>query len=374
MSKYAYLLSLAVISSTAATAADLPAKKAAPAASPASVSAACPAFGAGYFSIPGSETCIKISGYVRSDNKYTANVTRPGTAPYGFGYKAVLGFNAMSNTELGTINGRLGFYVADSAPSSASALTESAYVQIAGLTAGYAPSMMDFSNAYNNSGPSYQNTVSTIYYSAPMATGTTVNFGAQTAESDNGTTSNVYDTTQVASRPDLMATVATKLGDHSIKLGAVSHEISLTGATAQGFAVLGRADVVFDPAKIIINFGYANGANNYVDNQTYAGNNALGTSLKDSASDGSSLSTASYLGAASEVKVGKDVAYGYMTSTTGSQDTTSYKMVRTGLGYRMNLATNLYVRPEIYRTYENKNGASGDTITDVFYLRIRRDF
>ena len=60
------LSSAAVLVAGSAFAADLPAKKAAPAAAV----VACPAFGAGFFQLPGSDTCIQFSGYVRYDATY----------------------------------------------------------------------------------------------------------------------------------------------------------------------------------------------------------------------------------------------------------------------------------------------------------------
>ena len=50
-----------------AQAADLPSKKAAPA----TYVKICDAYGAGFFYIPGSETCVKLGGYVRAQYDYT---------------------------------------------------------------------------------------------------------------------------------------------------------------------------------------------------------------------------------------------------------------------------------------------------------------
>ncbi|PSH57625.1 MULTISPECIES: porin [Phyllobacterium] len=64
----------------------------------------CDAYGAGFYYIPGTETCLKVSGYVRFDVK-------AGTDPYtGIDYgtfkvrsRASLRFDARSETELGTL-------------------------------------------------------------------------------------------------------------------------------------------------------------------------------------------------------------------------------------------------------------------------------
>jgi hypothetical protein len=61
------LSSVAVIAAAGAQAADLPSKKAAPA----SYVKICDAYGAGFFYIPGTDTCVKLGGYVRAEYQYT---------------------------------------------------------------------------------------------------------------------------------------------------------------------------------------------------------------------------------------------------------------------------------------------------------------
>ena len=62
------LSSAAVIMAVAgANAADLPSKKAAPA----TYVKICDAYGAGFFYIPGTDTCVKLGGYVRAEYQYT---------------------------------------------------------------------------------------------------------------------------------------------------------------------------------------------------------------------------------------------------------------------------------------------------------------
>ena len=66
--KSALLGSAAVLAVVAgAQAADLPSKKAAPA----SYVKICDAYGAGFFFIPGTDTCVKLGGYVRAEYNYT---------------------------------------------------------------------------------------------------------------------------------------------------------------------------------------------------------------------------------------------------------------------------------------------------------------
>ena len=55
-----------IMTMVGAQAADLPSKKAAPA----TYVKICDAYGAGFFYIPGTETCVKVGGYVRVDYDY----------------------------------------------------------------------------------------------------------------------------------------------------------------------------------------------------------------------------------------------------------------------------------------------------------------
>ncbi|MBZ9603093.1 porin [Phyllobacterium chamaecytisi] len=69
----------------------------------------CDAYGAGFFYIPGTETCLKVSGYVRydakgGDNVYSGgNVGAKGNETWYKRTRAEVRFDARSETELGTL-------------------------------------------------------------------------------------------------------------------------------------------------------------------------------------------------------------------------------------------------------------------------------
>jgi hypothetical protein len=380
------LSTAALIVAGSAYAADLPAKKAAPAAAP----TGCPAFGPGFIIIPGTDSCLNINGYVRSDNKYTANQDR-GKAPYNLGYKFIIRADVRNNTELGTVRSQIGLLAADgvtgksgtaSAVAGSIVQTESAFVELGGFRAGAAPSPVDFSNAYNNSGVSYQPTYKAqLAYTATFGA-TSVTFAAQDAENNNDTTTGepTNPTTSQASRPDLLVAATSKLNDNiTLKGGLVSHEVvGTTSGTAQGFAALGRADIAFAPVKLILGAAYENGANAYVDNTGSAllggvYNAAMGGKVKDSAADASNVSSGYNYAAALEYAMGSNVFYAFADAENGKQDATNYKRSDYGVGFKYAAAKGLYIRPEIYQKVENANAAS-DTTSNVFYLRIRRDF
>ena len=68
----------------------------------------CDAYGEGYFYIPGTETCMRISGYVRADiaggdNVYARKRGEVDRDTYAWRTRATLRFHTASETELGTL-------------------------------------------------------------------------------------------------------------------------------------------------------------------------------------------------------------------------------------------------------------------------------
>jgi len=68
----------------------------------------CDAYGEGYFYIPGTETCMRISGYVRADikggdNVYARKRGQIDRDTYAWRTRATLRFHTASETELGTL-------------------------------------------------------------------------------------------------------------------------------------------------------------------------------------------------------------------------------------------------------------------------------
>jgi hypothetical protein len=100
----------------------------------------CDAFGTGYFYIPGTETCLKIGGYVR----FQVNADDTPRSIDGDGQnwdartRALLNFETKSDTELGT----LGSYIAvrtwaEGDYDGGSLEIDEAYITLGGLKVGY---------------------------------------------------------------------------------------------------------------------------------------------------------------------------------------------------------------------------------------------
>jgi hypothetical protein len=333
------LSSAALLVAGAAYAADLPAKKAAPAAAP----TGCAAFGAGYIAVPGGDTCLKISGYVRANDTYLSNQAR-GTAPYGLAGNYGIQFDVQNQTEAGAVKSTI--FIEDNA-------TTDAYVSLGGLTAGKADDQFDIGGGYNHSGDAFGPHTGMIQYSTPVGS-STITVAATSAQNKNSTS------TMAASRPDLELGFASTLGALKVNAGVVSHEvIGGSSGSAQGYAFIGKASYDAGVASIMGYAAYANGASKYLG----AG------ALADSAPDTSALSNGTNYQGEIDVPVGKNDSIGlFGESISSKQDTTSYSKTQYAAALKHTIAKGLWIRPEIYT--ETING----TVGNGAYIRIERDF
>jgi hypothetical protein len=107
----------------------------------------CDAFGTGYFYIPGTETCLKIGGYVRfqvnvgEDASYDSSNVAYNSDPaakssdWDSGTQVYLTIDAKSDTEYGTLTGYIGLE-ADNDGWGGDVYTDEAYIQLGGFKAG----------------------------------------------------------------------------------------------------------------------------------------------------------------------------------------------------------------------------------------------
>ncbi len=96
----------------------------------------CDAFGAGFFYIPGTETCLKIDGYVRFQTDFGKD--RSGTSDWDSFTRGQLNFDARSDTEFGALRGYIGLRGnADSANTGRGVNVDQAFIELGGLKVGY---------------------------------------------------------------------------------------------------------------------------------------------------------------------------------------------------------------------------------------------
>ena len=146
----------ALLAVGAVSAADLPSKKA----SPVSYVTICDAYGAGFFFIPGTDTCLKVGGYVRAEysiqqrgNQATSTTAATtylakGEDLAGFRVRGRVDMDARTQSAWGTVRtvfalrtqSQSGLYVGgvNGGGPAAAPTIEAAYVQFAGFTAGRA--------------------------------------------------------------------------------------------------------------------------------------------------------------------------------------------------------------------------------------------
>src|SRR4051794_19625297 len=103
----------------------------------------CDAFGKGYFYIPGTETCLKIGGYVRFDLTAGDDVYSGEDIGWGTLTRATLTYDARSDTEYGTLRSFIEQRFEVNGDGDETAKLISAYIELAGFRAGFTDSRFD---------------------------------------------------------------------------------------------------------------------------------------------------------------------------------------------------------------------------------------
>ncbi|MEI6573281.1 MAG: porin [Alphaproteobacteria bacterium] len=351
------LSSAALVVAGSAYAADLPAKKGAPAAKPAT---GCPAFGAGFFQIPGGDTCIQFSGHFKYSGTYTSDSTDAVTSNYSQSARFRLMTDVRSNTDIGTLRG---FSRLNAATSGVA--IDRAFVQFAGLTAGRNGSLADIAgtNADTYGSNLGGGTGSGLRYDLPVGAAT-VSFALENAADNNtyGTAPNT--TSPVADRPDALIGFATNAGPANIKLVVASHDAqasNATGGSTQGYAVVGRVGAALGGGFGAAVFG---GTSEAASKYTTAGNlrDFNGTDKSKGTNVGGEITFATGAGTFA-------VAADQSKETLADKTT---KVTNVGISYVYNAAKGLAIEPEYVNTQTDNGTAT--TNSNLFVLRIQRDF
>ncbi len=145
----------ALVAVTGARAADAPVTMVEP--EPVEYVRVCDVYGTGFFYIPGTETCLKIGGYVRmrlqyNDRQYNGDIDDGsdfGIDEEGDDYtfttrtRARLDFDAREETELGTLRAKIRLEATNRATTNNNAeyTAEEAFMQLGGFTVGFLDSL-----------------------------------------------------------------------------------------------------------------------------------------------------------------------------------------------------------------------------------------
>ena len=187
-----------------AQAADLPVK-----AKPVEYVKVCSLYGQGFFYIPGTDTCIKIGGWVRYDQYFSSGGSgspfNSGGAgrndsfdsqDYGTRARTLVSFDVRTQTEYGVLRSyyRSGFDLTTNQQATGGIYTERAFVQFAGFTFGKTQSYFDFaahawsySAGYAGAGPDtagYGRNL--VAYEATLGNGVSFTLAAEDTTSRRG--------------------------------------------------------------------------------------------------------------------------------------------------------------------------------------------
>lgn len=171
-----------------AQAADLPVRKAAPVVDYVRV---CSAYGVGFFFIPGSETCLRISGRVRAEYRVQDTFQRDNDLT-GYRARGQLNLDARTQTAYGTLRTFIRYELTYNSGAygrpavnfpgflggtgiNTTVDLNKAFIQFAGITAGRATSFFDFYANALNFGGSYG---SDSYGQDPVVLAYTASFGS----------------------------------------------------------------------------------------------------------------------------------------------------------------------------------------------------
>jgi hypothetical protein len=264
----------------------------------------CDAYGAGFFYIPGSDTCLQISGYAR----YTGivgsgrNLSTVAGSPYylgGFGsartgnnfvskVETELDFDARTNTSYGLLRSYISLEddyntVVNGGAASNTINLNRGYVQWGGLTAGHVESFFTTPiQGYNDElyfselAPDFQ--TNALAYTFSFGNGVTSTISIEDSTVGNGRTANsavIAGGTDFAYQgnkiPDIVANINVTQAWGDAQISGVAHQVYGTGngvnVNRYGYAVVGGIEFNLPTLgagdKIAVQGAYAQGAFGY---------------------------------------------------------------------------------------------------------------
>lgn len=260
----------------------------------------CSAYGAGFYYIPGTDTCLKIGGYVRFDtyvnatgtfNPFISNQTLGAgvrtndlTDSYRTRTRGLITLDARTQTEYGTLRSYAGFGAnLDSwggNNGSTGVELDRAFIQFAGFTAGYTTSFFDPNLNYMLTTP-YTMTkrkLSQLAYTAQFGNGFSATIAVEDQRFVDVTNGQAYGPNARAGSqaPDVVANLRLEQSWGSAQIVGAAHQslvadgASLFQSTSDtwGFAIGGTLEFNLDAlAKgdgFFVTAAYGDGALNYV--------------------------------------------------------------------------------------------------------------
>jgi hypothetical protein len=390
----------------------------------------CSEFGPGFFYIPGTDTCLKISGNARADYSYgTANkqnrilvngvATSRAVDQTAFQSRTEIQFDARTQTDYGLLRSFLSINAvaghsnnqtwAYGGVSGSTLSVDKAFIQFGGLTAGYAESQYAYFDNYFGDdyfGPYYGSggigTKDQLAYTAQFGGGFSATLSL---EDPKGTQAGVVGVKSAGTQsPDIIGNIHVEQEWGSAQVMAVAHQVrtlsdptdSTAGHSKWGFAVGAGGSIKFpllSGGYIASEFDYAEGASDY----TGTGNNS-------SSPAGAPATPDAFITASGSEKLAKSWSvsseaglsltpqwtalvfgsYGHFDSAGGLQE--GFKDYVAGAQLKYEIVKNFTIGAEVYyaatrgQTNAVNLDAEGNTLAKrntsawVGGIRVRRDF
>ncbi|MDM9629144.1 porin [Rhizobium sp. S152] len=323
----------------------------------------CDAYGTGYFYIPGTETCLKIEGYVRF--QVDAAPDASGSSDWNAFTRGQVQFTAKSDTEYGPLTGVIVLQANANNASEQGTILDSAYIDIAGFRAGLFYSWWDdgLSGETDSlaSGATLHNSIRYQYESGDFYAGISVD---ELEDSIHGTILN--DPDGIPASGDEFTTglgesrnnvgIAAGIGG---KVGAFSYQVigGYDTDTEEG-AIRAMGTVAIGPGTLGLAAAWASGPNAYYEESEWT------------------IAAEYAVQATDKLKITPAVQYfdnvrngGYVGTVTDTTDFSSDDAWKVGLTVDYQIVENFYAKATV--DYTDVDG--GDDVTKGFF-RLQRAF
>ncbi len=368
----------ALVAGGAAQAADLPV------AEPVDYVKVCNAYGAGYHFIPGTDTCLKIGGYVRAEFQYDEPQSRNDNTT-NIAARTEIHFTAKEETELGTL---VGYAKLDS---DGTTKFDKYYLSIGGLYAGLTDSAatIDYTDQGFYGAGVGDHDSGVMGYNMDLGNGVTGSIAIENSKRNtidgNANALNGY---AGQSLPDIVAALTVSQGWGALKVAAAVHQIRYDNAAINtdygyffGAGLKFNLDMLSAGSNIAFTGGYAKGATAYIAGATTARGIGAAVANDDAniVAGVAKLNTVWELGAtlkyawASNFNTYLSGAYRNFNHESGNND---YKSYNVGLTAEYLPVKNLIVRVGANYSKNDWSAASGNKDVDNWEgkLRLQRNF
>ncbi|MCX2723332.1 porin [Roseibium salinum] len=375
----------AAAAATTAQAADLPV-----APEPVDYVRVCDAYGARFYYIPGTETCLRVGGRVRT--QFVVNNVLDGgnwgdrdADGYSWLARGYLYLDARTATEFGTLRAFVSMYGdsvsngTDDASNSGFAM-DNAYIQWGGLTAGRLGSNFDIFT-----GQAFMGVVGRDW------SDTTLNQIAYTAAFGNGFSATIALEDRTARQvgayggsraPDVVAALGVSQGWGSAQLSGALHQVypdvannnATGGEDNMGWAIGGGVVVnipmVTPGSNIFFQGFYADGALAYIGAGDTEGGITVSDYVGDDTSTGYSLSAGAYIQATSTIGLALDGSYMDVDQATGNTDFNRYAIDGS---VKWEPVSGFELGADV--GYANTQADGGDDVDELLFgVRLQRTF